>query len=78
MFVGYMLVFLGVAMLILALLAWARIIKPAPSGSSGRGQSSSIWDVLLELLKRAGWVAFIGLVLIYFGLKTIGVNLPPT
>lgn len=78
MFVGYLLVFLGVAMIILAVLAWARVIKPAPAKASGAGRGSSIWDVILEALKRAGWVATFGLALIYFGLKALGVSLPPT
>jgi hypothetical protein len=39
-------------------------------------QSVSFWDVLLELLKRAPWPAAVGLMMIYAGLKMIGIILP--
>jgi len=38
--------------------------------------SVSFWDVLLELAKRAPWLTVVGLLMIYAGLKLIGVTLP--
>ena len=76
MFVGYILVFVGLAMIILAVLDWLGVLKRKAKQAPGEVQTKGIWHVLLELLKKAGWVAFIGLVLIYLGLKTLGVNLP--
>jgi hypothetical protein len=39
-------------------------------------QAITFWDVLLELARRAPWPAVVGLLIIYAGLKLLGVRLP--
>jgi len=72
--IGYLLVIVGIAMEIISILVWLRVLKPAPEGKAL--QSVTFWDVLLELTKRAPWPAVVGLLNIYAGLKLIGVSLP--
>lgn len=71
---GYILIFVGVGLEIISVLAWLGVLKPAGEGATLR--SVSFWDVLLELTKRAPWPAVVGLFNIYAGLKLIGVYLP--
>jgi len=74
MVLGYVLAFVGLAMIVLAVLDWLGIpIRRAGQASSG-GKKASVWDVLLAFLQKAGWVATAGLILIYLGLKAIGVD----
>jgi hypothetical protein len=70
---GYVLVILGIVMVILAVLAWLGIITP----DSARRLRAGPWDFLTELAKKAPWIVTVGLILIYLGLKTLGVPLPP-
>jgi hypothetical protein len=58
-------------MVILGVLSWLKIIDTDSERAAGP------WDFLIELLKRAPWVVVVGLILIYLGLKMIGVVLPP-
>jgi uncharacterized membrane protein YidH (DUF202 family) len=71
--VGYLLIIVGLIMIVAGALAWAGIIKV-----QRRGDGSTMWDFLIELLRQAPWVVVVGLVLIYIGCKMIGVPLPPT
>lgn len=70
--IAYLLIIIGIAMEIISVLVWLGALKPA--GESLR--SASFWDVLLELAKRAPWTAVVGLLMIYAGLKLLGVALP--
>ncbi|MEW5829991.1 MAG: hypothetical protein AB1846_13945 [Chloroflexota bacterium] len=70
---GYILIFLGIACVILSVLVWLGVISP-PAGLS-LGQATG-WDVLLVLLEKLPWLAVVGLLLIYAGLKMIDVKLP--
>jgi hypothetical protein len=72
--VGYLLVILGIVFEIIAVLVWLGVLVPAPVGAGLH--SVTIWDILLELVKRAPWTAVVGLMDIYAGLKLIGVELP--
>ena len=72
--IGYVLIILGILMEILAVLVWLGILKPSQQARA-EGETS-VWDLLLELLKRAPWTAVVGLLLIYAGLKMLGVTLP--
>jgi hypothetical protein len=74
MFVGYLLILVGIALEIISVLVWLGVLKPATNGATL--QSITFWDVLLELTKRAPWPAIVGLLNIYAGLKLIGVALP--
>jgi len=74
MIIGYLLIIVGVALEIISVLVWLGVLKPASNGATL--QSVTIWDVLLELIKRAPWPAVVGLLNIYAGLKLIGVPLP--
>ncbi len=71
--VGYILILLGVAYLVLSLLVWLGIIKPKTNIVI---QESTGWDVLIALINKLPWTAVVGLLLIYAGLKLIGVILP--
>jgi uncharacterized membrane protein len=69
--VGYLLIAVGLAMIVLGVLAWVGVIP------TNRDRSAGVWDFLIELLKRAPWVVVVGLILIYIGAKMLGVALPP-
>jgi len=71
--VGYILILLGVAFLILNVLVWFGVLTPAASLVLGH---ASGWDVLLALVQKLPWLSIVGLLLIYAGLKMIAVKLP--
>jgi hypothetical protein len=71
MWIGYLLILVGLAMIIAGALAWAGVIKVQYMADGG------IWSFLTELLRKAPWVVVVGIILIYVGCKMIGVNLPP-
>jgi hypothetical protein len=73
-FVAYLLILVGVGMEIISVLVWLGVLKPAAAAKTLR--AASFWDVLLELTKRAPWAAIVGLLMIYAGLKLLGVALP--
>jgi hypothetical protein len=73
-FVGYLLILIGAGMEVISVLVWLGVLKPASSTQAL--QSISFWDVLLELTRRAPWAAIVGLLMIYAGLKLLGVALP--
>ena len=72
--VGYLLILVGIGMEIISVLVWLGVLKPVTSVKTL--QSVSFWDVLLELARRAPWAAVVGLLMIYAGLKLLGVALP--
>ena len=69
---AYLLILIGIGMEVISVLVWLGLVKPA--GETLR--AASFWDVLLELAKRAPWPAVVGLLMIYAGLKLLGVDLP--
>ena len=71
--VGYILIFLGVAFLILNVLVWLGLIAPV---SGLRLAQANAWNVLLALVNKLPWLSLVGLLLIYAGMKMIGVKLP--
>jgi hypothetical protein len=73
-FVGYLLIFIGIVFLILNVLVWLGIIAPA-STTTLLAQASA-WDVLLALIDKLPWLSIVGLLLIYAGMKMIGIKLP--
>ncbi|MFN8381315.1 MAG: hypothetical protein U0V02_05215 [Anaerolineales bacterium] len=72
--VAYLLILVGVGMEIISVLVWLGILKPITTVKTL--QAVSFWDVLLELARRAPWAAVVGLLMIYAGLKLLGVALP--
>ena len=72
--VGYLLIIIGIGMEIISVLAWLGVLKPVSKGATF--QTVSFWDVLVELARRAPWPAVVGLLMIYAGLKMVGVVLP--
>jgi hypothetical protein len=72
--VGYLLILVGVGMEVISVLVWLGVLKPVTTMNTL--QSVTFWDVLLELARRAPWAAIVGLLLIYAGLKLLGVALP--
>jgi hypothetical protein len=71
---GYILILLGVVMEVIALLVWLGVIKPPAAGMLM--DAAGPWDFLIALLGKAPWCAVVGLLLIYGGLKCVGVALP--
>ncbi len=71
--VGYILILLGVAFLVLSVLIWFGVFKPRYDIVI---QESTGWDVLIALIDKLPWTAIVGLFLIYAGFKMIGVMLP--
>ena len=71
--IGYILIILGALMEVVAILVWVGII---PHNRIVTLANANVWDVLLELLRRFPWCAIVGLVLIYAGLKMVGISLP--
>jgi len=72
--VGYLLILVGIGMEIISVLVWLGVLKPATTEKTLR--AVSFWDVLLELARCAPWAAVMGLLMIYAGLKLLGVALP--
>lgn len=70
--IAYLLIIIGIAMEVVSVFVWLGVLKP--TGEALR--SASFWDVLLELSKRAPWTAVVGLLMIYAGLKLLGIPLP--
>lgn len=70
--VAYLLILIGLAMIVISVLVWLGVLKPVGKTLT----AASFWDVLLELTKRAPWAAIVGLLLVYAGLKMLGVGLP--
>lgn len=73
-FVGYLLIFIGIVFLILNVLVWLGII--APVSTTTLLAQASAWDVLLALINKLPWLSIVGLLLIYAGMKMVGVKLP--
>ena len=71
--VGYLLILVGLALVILAVLVTLGVIK-VPDVELSR--QATFLDLLLALLKKAPWFGVVGLFLIYAGLKLVGVYLP--
>lgn len=71
-FIAYLLILIGIALEVVSVLVWLGIVKPAGQALT----SASFWDVLLELTRRAPWPAVVGLLMIYAGLKLLGVAMP--
>lgn len=72
--IAYLLIVVGVGMEIISVLVWLGVLKPVEVVKTL--QSASFWDVLLELARRAPWAAVVGLLMIYAGLKLLGIPLP--
>lgn len=72
--VSYLLILVGIGMEVISVLVWLGVLKPAVKVKTL--QAASFWDVLLELARRAPWAAVVGLLMIYAGLKLLGVALP--
>ncbi|MDP1546470.1 MAG: hypothetical protein Q8L87_10640 [Anaerolineales bacterium] len=72
--VAYLLILVGIGMEIISVLVWLGVLKPVAEGKTLR--AVSFWDVLLELARRAPWAAVVGLLMIYAGLKLLGIALP--
>ncbi len=69
--IGLILILLGVMLIVFSVLAWLGILTPAVPHLSG----ATAMDVLLELVRKVPWVALVGLLLIYAGLRCLGVPL---
>jgi hypothetical protein len=72
--VAYLLIVIGIGMEIISVLVWLGVLKP--NSTPKALPSFPIWDLLLELLKRAPWPATVGLLMIYAGLKLLCIPLP--
>lgn len=72
--VAYLLILIGIAMEVISVLAWLKVITPV--GEIRALRFATFWDILLELTRRAPWPAVAGLLIICAGLKLLGVPLP--
>ncbi|HET7009170.1 MAG TPA: hypothetical protein VFI11_00220 [Anaerolineales bacterium] len=72
MFLGTLMVIVGLALIVVSVLVWVGVISP-----KGRmGMAETTWpDVAKEVLNKVPWVALVGLALIYLGLRAVGVDL---
>ena len=70
--VGWIMIILGLILVILGVLVFFKIIK-VPTGQRMVGDTG-FFDLLIELLKKAPWLVVVGLLLIWVGLKLIGVE----
>ena len=68
---GYLLIIVGLIMIVASFLKWLGLIK-----TPKKGEGATIFDFLIELLRHAGWVVVVGIILIYIGGIMIGVPLP--
>ena len=71
--VGYILIFLGIAFLILNVLVWLGLITPV---SGLLLAQAKVWNVLLALVNKLPWLSLVGLLLVYAGMKMVGIKLP--
>jgi len=70
--VGWIMVVLGLLMVILGVLAWLGVVKvPTPGLTIAQ---AGFFDLLIALLKTAPWVVVVGLLLIWVGLKLVGID----
>lgn len=72
--IAYLLILVGAGMEVISVLVWLGVLTPAAGTMTL--QAITFWDVLLELARRAPWPAVVGLLMIYAGLKLLGVRLP--
>jgi hypothetical protein len=72
--IAYLLILVGAGMEVISVLVWLGVLQPAAGTMTL--QAITFWDVLLELARRAPWPAVVGLLIIYAGLKLLGVRLP--
>jgi hypothetical protein len=72
--IAYLLILVGAGMEVISVLVWLGVLQPAAGTMTL--QAITFWDVLLELARRAPWPAVVGLLMIYAGLKLLGVRLP--
>lgn len=70
---GALLILVGLVLVLLPVLAWVGVFQPVGIRAIG---TATPWDVLLLLAQTIPWVAVLGLILIYAGLKLLGVTLP--
>jgi len=70
---GYLLILLGIAWIVLSVLVWLGVIQPAGAMALA---SASYWDVLMALVQKLPWLTIVGFIQIYAGFKLIGVKLP--
>lgn len=70
---GSLLILVGLVLVVLPVLAWAGMFQPVGIRALG---TATPWDVILLLVQTIPWVAVLGLILIYAGLKLLGVTLP--
>jgi hypothetical protein len=71
--VGYILILLGVGFLVLSVLVWFGVIKPKPKLMLS---DATLIEILIAMIQYLPWTATVGVLLIYAGIKMIGVPLP--
>ena len=71
--VGYILILLGIGFLVLSVLVWFGVIKPKPKLLIS---DATLIEILIAMIQYLPWTATVGILLIYAGIKMIGVPLP--
>jgi hypothetical protein len=69
---GIIMIILGLILVILGVLVFFKIIK-VPDGQRML-KDTGFFDLLKELLMRAPWLVVVGLLLIWMGMKLVGVE----
>jgi hypothetical protein len=70
--VGGLLTLIGLALVVLEVLILIGVIQ-VPTAQDLL--QANVWDFLILLLDRAGWLVIVGLLLIYGGVRVLGVQL---
>jgi hypothetical protein len=73
--VSYILIVLGIVWIVLSVLMYFGVIGPTGAMALAQ-QAAGPWDVLNALLEKLPWLAVVGLIQIYAGIKLIGAKLP--
>ena len=72
---GLIMTCLGLVMVAVAFLEWCGVkIRTKEARKATAGENKTIWDFLLAFLEKAGWVVTAGLILVYLGLKALGLG----
>jgi hypothetical protein len=74
--VVYVLILLGIVWIVLSVLEWFGVIKRSAPRYQVTGRTPTGWDVLIVLIEKLPWLAVLGLIQIYAGMKMMGIVFP--
>jgi hypothetical protein len=74
--IGVIIVLSGLSCVIVAVLVWLGWMKPTKEQFSITATDTGWSDVVAAVIKTVPWVALVGIVLVYGGLRALGVTFP--